>query len=326
MDTLNKIATEYAGLLAIVGFLLALLSAASAVYFYYNPRRSSYRLSYKIFGPQLFGRRIRFSSEQGNESEQRPVAHYVDVWNSGAEPISEDVIRQQISIALQISSRSKGVQILGAEVLHETHPGMSNFAATTAPEAVGLQWTHFDPGMGVRLRLDLSAQVASDQIAVFGKGLRLNFKRVRQLSEIGGLPDGARKIVVFGFPGAVGVALGGPIIQWLSKQLLSGPVAYLAFVGVVGGVIALAIAAVLLGLGINTLIDRIFNTRSPTELIEGEPDFHRGMMRRRSSRDVSPAEFQVLTLREELRAAEAFAAHEARINELDNSRTAEQQP
>ncbi|MES2861330.1 MAG: hypothetical protein V4701_07640 [Pseudomonadota bacterium] len=306
METINQFATDYAGLLAVVGFILTVITGIAAVYFYYNPKQSTYRVSYKVFSPTFIGRRFRFHSEPGDGS-YKTVSHYVDFWNSGSDTISEGVIREHISVALQSSSRMAGTELLTSSVVHETHPGISNFLPTIEEGRVVVRWSHFDPGMGVRIKIDLNSKENSDQLAVFGQGLRLQLKRVRHLSEIGGLADGTRKATVVGVPLALALALGGPAVDWFTTQEISGLVSYLAFFGLVVVIVALVLGGILAGLGVNTAIDWVFNARSPTEILKGEPRLYSGSLR--VLPDGSVEDPHILALSEELRAAERFAEH-----------------
>lgn len=271
MESLNQFANAYAGLLAVGGLVLAVGSAIAAVYFYYNPRQSQYRLSYKVFGQSFIGTGIRRIGNAFKRDVDRSFPIYIDLWNSGAEPISKDVLREPVTISLQSSAVSRGVEIISAEVVRESHSGLSGFRVEVSDASVQLSWTHFDPAMAARVRINTSEPVISDHIAVFGKGLRLVFKRIRNLSDIGGAPSTAKNVFVFGVPIAIVMVLGGPATRWLSLQSFSDVLSYLYFMGFFVFLIVLIVGAVLAGVGINASLEWAFNTNSPIEKIEGEP-------------------------------------------------------
>lgn len=299
MTELNQLASAYAGILAVVGLLLGGASAATAVYFYYNPRQSRHRLSYKIFAQGFFGSGLRRIGNVLRREGERTFSTYVDLWNSGAEPISDDVIREPVTIALQSSAVSRGIVITKIAISRETHAGVSNFAVEMDGDLARLNWIHFDPAMGVRVQIDTNEPLRGDEIAVFGQGLRLIFKRIRNIADIGGVPSVIKKIVVIAAPMAGGVFLGGRALSWVASQDLQGLNTYLYFVAVLVFIALLISLSVAAGSGLNGAIDWIFNTRSPIERVEGEPSF-----RFRNDEDR-------LAYIEEMRAERAYLRHRA---------------
>lgn len=271
MESLNEFATGYAGLLAIVGLVLAVGSTVAAVYFYYNPRQSDYKFSYKTFSRGFFSNGLRRIGNVLKKEEDQTFPVFVDLWNSGANPISSDVIREPITLALQSSAVSKGIEIRKVEVVRESHPGVSGFGIELDDGAAKLVWTHFDPEMAVRVRMETTQPLSADQIAVFGQGLRLTFKRVRNLSDIGGAASLSKNVIMIGVPIVAVVAIGGWALRWLTTQGVVGMISYLYFIALFVSVVILVLGAVMLGAAINSIIEWAFNTRSPIEKIEGEP-------------------------------------------------------
>lgn len=272
ISELNRFATENAGLTFLTGVVLAIVGVAYGVYARHNPARPKHRLNFKPFGfdgvVELIGRnpiRRRRRSES--------YKSHVDIWNYGSEPITAEVIREPLSVGIQSGSSQ---QLISAEVVRESHPGLSNFSLTLDGNAARLSWEHFDPGMCVRLSLDTKEPIGNDEIEVFGSGFRMDIRRVRPFDDSSTLAGKIIKLSIGGIlPLAIFSNLAGSFLQWATALTLSKPVWMLLAAPIAIALLLIVAASFGTGLGLLSALGRMLNLRSPLERQVGVPhQFH----------------------------------------------------
>jgi hypothetical protein len=269
LKTLNQINQNLGGLIAIVGLTLAVVSIGVAIFFYYNPRRPKIRITYKVFFPDYgLARIIRFLKSKGR-SDVASYSYFIDIWNSGKEPIADQHIRDRF--LLTTVDASQHALIRSCEVDRETHPSISNFRVDRAEEGGVLTWRYFDPGMGVRVHMEITEQLPLQSLAFSGAGLGLELKRVRQLGEYGGAVEFFKVSIVVGVPVLLASWSIGYLLTWFSNLHLSGAVPAVVALPVI--VVSAILLAVTVGLGavVNSGLEALFNLKSPIEKTTGVP-------------------------------------------------------
>lgn len=268
ISELNRFATENAGLTFLIGVVLAVVGVAYGVYARHNPARPKHRLNFKPFG---FDGVVEFIGRNPIRRRRRTENYksHIDIWNYGTEPITADVIREPLSFGIQSSA---GQQLLAAEVIRESHPGLSAFSVALDGNAARLSWGHFDPGMCVRLALETKEPLRNDEIEVFGSGFRMEIRRVRPFDDSSTLVG---KAIKGGFGGVLPVgmfsALAGQFVYWMSSLSLSQPIWILLAAPVAIALLVIAAVSFGAGFGLLSALGKLLNLRSPLERQFGIP-------------------------------------------------------
>jgi hypothetical protein len=259
LEALNRFGAAYGGLLGVAGVMLAICGVLYGVYSRNNPTRPKHRLQFAVYAADDLlldfwaGRRRRSRNQQ-------TFLTVVDVWNSGSEPVPSNIIREPLALVLQ----DPGVQILTAQVTHQTHPTVSDFGVEAVGRSAALNWKHFDPGMGVRIEVATDRPTQANAIQLSGSGYRLEVQRGLEFDDtstifgktIKGILQAVIPVVTFS-------VISGAFLAWLQDLKISGQLWY--FVGVPTILVLTIVLSVSIGIGfgLKALIGFAVNTRSP---------------------------------------------------------------
>ena len=262
------------GLLGLAGLVLAVFGVAYGFYARNNPKPSKYKLIFKVFAPETVSDALIRAFTR--RKRVMPFTCHVDIWNSGTEPITGGVIREPLRIGVQ---ERDGQELVGVEVLRESHPGVSAIKAEVAGLAARIDWAHLDPGMCARIELRTKLPLAGTELTVFGSGLRLDILRARRFDDPSTTFGIASRLLltavgVSTFAGTSGALLGwvsGHSLSMVTWVVLSIPIAFALLV-----VISLSVGV---GLGLHAMVGWVVNARSPIELTDGVPPLHEQTLR-----------------------------------------------
>lgn len=272
-NSLNQIASEYVGLIAlagIVGSILTILFGVLAVYFYYNPKRQKYKIRYKIFAHGFTSALVYLKGLGAETSDDEYVFNsYIDVWNGGQESIGLDVVRGPLQIYLDPSVT--GTEIRSVEISTVLASEVANFRAKSADGKVEVSWDHFDPGEAIRLRVATNRPLRNRDFGLLGKGLRLSIGK-SATDEGGWLREALVPILIGAIVLLVGSAATYAALKVASSVdrdsiwvLIFGfPVLAFALIGVIG----LPMGA---GFLMSQALEAVFNNKSPVERAGGAP-------------------------------------------------------
>ena len=267
LSQLNKIATDYGGLLGILGTVLGLIGLGYGFYARNNPAPSKHKLLFKTFAPGRFS--DGFISALRKRKTPRTFVSFVDVWNCGTEPVSGGVIREPLSVGVQ---ESEGQKLISASVVKESHPGVSQMKAVLDGATARLEWAFWDPGMSARLELVTMLPASGDEITIFGSGLRLQIVRARAFDDPT-TPFGlSARIAIWSLGLGVFAVLFGLSLGWLSSRELSTLVLVAISLPVAFAVLLLISVATGVAFGVRTLLGWVLNARSPVEAALGGPE------------------------------------------------------
>jgi hypothetical protein len=272
-ESLNRIASEYVGVIAlagVIGLTLTIVFGVLAVYFYYNPKRQKYKLRYKIFAHGFTSALVYLRGLSASTSSGEYVFDsYIDIWNAGQDSIGPDVVRGPVQIYLDPSLTE--TEILSIEMSDTIASEVANIRAASVEGKVEIQWDHLDPGESIRLRVVTNRPLRNRDFGLLGKGLRLSIG-TSATDEGGWLREALTPVIV----GATVIAAGslcaqGALIaieridrERIWTAVLAFPVLIFGFLGVVGLPMG---AGVLVANALQTLM----NNKSPIERSEGVP-------------------------------------------------------
>lgn len=266
IDELNGLANKYGGLLGLLGTIFGVVGVFYGFYARNNPKPSKHKLLFKTFAPDHIPERM--VSAMRNKRRTKTFKSYVDIWNAGSEPVTGGVIRQPVSVGVQ---EREGQALVGAEIVSESHPGVSQIKAVVTGNVAQLDWAHLDPGMCARVELLTTLPTAGDHIAIFGSGLRLEIVRARAFDDPTTVVGVVIRGALWGFGVLAFVSATGVCLEWLASNelpkgiwmALSIPVTIAAFIFV-----SLAVGA---GLGLRAAMGWVLNAKSPIERHNGTP-------------------------------------------------------
>jgi hypothetical protein len=274
LQQLNAFSTQYGGLLGLAGLALAVFGVAYGFYARNNPKPSKYKLIFKVFAPETVSDALIRAVTR--RKRVKPFTCHVDIWNSGSEPITGGVIREPLRVGVQ---ERDGQELVSAEVLRESHPGVSAIRAEVTGLSARIDWAHFDPGMCARIELRTKLPLAGTELTVFGSGLRLEIVRARRFDDPSTLLGIASRSLLIGVGVLTFAATAGALLGWVSGYGL-------AMIIWVALSIPIALALLLLGgfsagvgLGLHAVLGWVFNARSPIEHTDGMPPSHEQLVR-----------------------------------------------
>ncbi|WP_426669645.1 hypothetical protein ACPPVU_00080 [Mucilaginibacter sp. McL0603] len=138
-----------------ISILLAILGIASGFFFYLNSKKNKV-ISYNITEPSslIYDSKNSSSAIKVIEKDSIPIKDNVyiltgTIWNSGNLPVTNEDVRQNIS--LNLSGTQK---ILDFKIIKQTDPDIAKFNLTKINnKSLGLSWKYFDPDYAFKFQI-----------------------------------------------------------------------------------------------------------------------------------------------------------------------------
>lgn len=176
MITLGPLVSELKRPGTAIAVALALAGAALSLYLYYKGIKSG-ELYYQISQVQAFDQRsmgpigsdasepIRVVDQKGEPIRSNIYAANIDVWNGGSDEIRKSDVRSPFRLILSGNTSFYNLVMFG-----QTN---NNRDAFKLVDKNTIDWEHFDPGEGFRLRL-LYASDDKQKLAIEGYSLNVS--------------------------------------------------------------------------------------------------------------------------------------------------------
>jgi hypothetical protein len=261
----NEIGSKYGGLLGVIGIILGALGLLYGLYSRNNPKKPKHQIYYKIFGLESS---VPFRALANRLSKNKdPFCSYIDIWNSGSEPIENSVVRKPLTINSQ-----SGAEIEFISIDKESHPGLSKFQIESTNDGNNITWSHFDPGMCARIEIKSKRPINQDDLILFGSGYRMDIKRLPTSMEIRTpLEIFIAALLIIGTMTIISVALGSAVLSQ-SFHVINRTIVYIFIIPAIFAVtiiISLSIASPIFAM---LAIKEILTAKSPIEKELGSPD------------------------------------------------------
>jgi len=158
-----------------ISIVLAILGIASGFFFYLNSKKNK-AISYNITEPSslIYDSKNSSSAIKVIEKDSIPIKDNVyiltgTIWNSGNLPITNEDVRQNLSLNLASSKK-----ILDFKIIKQTDPSIAKFNLTSKDgKSLSLSWKYFDPGYGFKFQIIYSGYENS-QFNLTGKILDID--------------------------------------------------------------------------------------------------------------------------------------------------------
>jgi hypothetical protein len=200
----------------VIGAVGTIAGTLSSLYFYEKGEKAG-RISIAVEQVQVFDKSrigqlpLRVLDTAGNVVTDNVFAANVTIWNSGNAEIKKEDVRKPFQLKF-----NTGLVPLDLTITQFSHDNIDGFEVTRA----GLvDWKHFDPGEGIRIRLVYVSEIIND-ISLVGSAIGLNDfgRKVDRAEAINNLLG----IAAHGLPVILGIFFGlFSLYQLIVKSMLS---------------------------------------------------------------------------------------------------------